>query len=226
MVSDPAFLLPTEQPELPKPLEDALNAGAIGLNIAPLMSRYNGQTPQQWQVSAVEMVTHLIRRIDLPLVLIPHVMMSPNIFPSNDDYLFMNDLRETLESTVKQRVFLYDARQHTCMQIKGVISRLRVFAGSRTHATIAALSSHVPTFSIGYSVKSRGINHDLFGHEEWVSHFSELTGQRLADHIELLLREENAVRTHLANCIPDYKEKAWLNGQFLCEMLDRKGWTT
>ena len=219
-VSDPAFILPAEQPELPKPLENALNAGALGLSIAPLMTRYSGQSPRQWLVAAAEMVTHVVRRMDMPVVLIPHVMMPPNIFPANDDFLFLRDLRETLEPAERERVWLYDAREHTCKQIKGVISRLRAFAGSRTHATIAALSTNVPTFSIGYSVKSRGINRDLFGHEDWTAHFSDLTGQQLADRMVHLLAEESAVRSHLASVIPNYAEKAWLNGQYLQEMLD------
>jgi polysaccharide pyruvyl transferase WcaK-like protein len=222
MVSDPAFLLPRELPELPKPLESALHSGALGLNIAPLMSRYNNLSPQQWLAQAAEMLTNVVRRIDLPVVLIPHVMMSPNIFPSNDDFSFMQDLRETLAPAIRERVLLYDAREHTSKQIKGVISRLRLFAGCRTHAMIAALSTHVPAFSIGYSVKSRGINRDLFGHEEWTAHFSELTGQRLADRLTHLLGEEDPVRSHLTNVIPGYTEKAWLNGQYLCEMLDSK----
>ena len=224
MVSDPAFLLPTEQTKLPKPLDDVLNTGAIGLNITPMMARYSDLSPQQWLAVAAKMVTNVVQRVDLPVVLIPHVMMPSNIFPSNDDYLFMSCLWHALEPAVQQKVFLYDARQHTCKQIKGVIARLRAFAGCRTHATIAAISSNVPTFCIGYSVKSRGINLDLFGHEEWVAHFSELTGQRLADRIKLLLREEDAIRAHLTNVIPDYMEKAWLNGKYLREMLDRKGW--
>ena len=222
MVSDPAFLLPTEQPELPKPLDAMLNSGAIGLNIAPLATRYTGQSPKQWLSVATEMVTHVLRRFDIPIVLIPHVMMSPNIFPSNDDFLFMRELRELLEPTDKERVLLYDAREHTCKQIKGVISRCQMFAGSRTHATIAALSTNVPTFSIGYSVKSRGINQDIFGHENWVAHFSELSGQRLADRMQHLLSEKDHVRHHLTKMIPPYSEKAWLSGQYLKEMLDEK----
>ena len=222
-VSDPAFILPTEHAELPKPLENALNSGAVGLNIAPLIARYIGQSPQQWLAAAVEMVTNVIRRVDMPVVLIPHVMMSPNIFPLNDDFLFMQDLRNALEPAVRERVVLYDAREHTCKQIKGVISRLRLLASSRLHAVIAALSTNVPTFCIAYSIKSRGINHDLFGHDDWTVHFSELTGQRLADRMANLLNEEDHVRKHLAAVIPDYAEKAWLNGEYLREMLDNRG---
>jgi len=222
MVSDPAFILPTEHTELPKPLERALTSGAVGLNIAPLMTRYSGQSPQQWLAAAVEMVTNVVRRMAMPAVLIPHVMMSPNIFPSNDDFLFMQELRNALEPAVRERVVLYDAREHTCKQIKGVISRLRLFASCRLHAAIAGLSTNVPTFSIGYSVKSRGINRDLFGREDWGAHFSELMGQRLADRLVHLLGEEDKVRAHLANVIPGYAEKAWLNGMYLREMLDRR----
>jgi len=163
----------------------------------------------------------VLRRIDMPIVFVPHVMMSPNIFPSNDDYLFMRDLRDAIEPTLRERVWLYDARTHSSKQIKGVISRLQAFASCRLHAAIAALSTNVPTFSIGYSVKSRGINRDLFGHENWVAHFSELTGQRLADRMVHLLGEEDNVRSHLASIMPDYAEKAWLNGAYLSEMLTK-----
>ncbi|MCL2005885.1 MAG: polysaccharide pyruvyl transferase family protein [Planctomycetaceae bacterium] len=223
MVSDPAFLLPAEQPELPAPLDKALNDGALGLNLAPLMIRYSGQSKEAWSHAAVEMLANVARRIDMPIVLIPHVMQLPNFDPINDDFAFMKGLWESLELPIRERVFLYDAREHTSMQIKGVISRLRAFAGNRTHATIAALSTHVPTFSIGYSVKSRGINQDIFGHENWVAHFSQLKGQRLAERIENLLREGDGIRKHLQGVIPAYAEKAWLNGVYLSEMLARGG---
>jgi colanic acid/amylovoran biosynthesis protein len=53
--------------------------------------------------------------------------------------------------------------QFNASQIKYVISNLRFFIGARTRATIAALSSGIPTVSIAYGVKAKGINKDLFG---------------------------------------------------------------
>ena len=41
-----------------------------------------------------------------------------------------------------------------------------MFIGARTHSTIAAYSSGVPTLVVGYSVKAKGIAKDLFGTEE------------------------------------------------------------
>ena len=52
----------------------------------------------------------------------------------------------------------------------------------------------MPTFSIGYSVKARGINLDVFGNEQWVEHVSELAGGRLAERIVSLLDNQVAIR--------------------------------
>lgn len=52
------------------------------------------------------------------------------------------------------------------MELKGIIAQCRFFIGARTHATIAAYSSGIPTLVVGYSVKARGIAKDLFGKED------------------------------------------------------------
>jgi len=219
-VSDLAFILPKEETQLPDEIEQALQAGAVGVNLAPLMKRYNNLSASQWRDQALAMLKAVRQKIDAPIVLIPHVMMSPKVFAHNDDYLFMRELLETLPAAEKQNMFLYDARNDTCKQIKWVISRLKIFAGSRTHSTIAALSSGVPTFCIGYSIKSRGINQDIFGHENWVSHVSDLTAGKLAERLQELLAQETQVREHLAGFIPGYAELAWKNGEYLKELLD------
>jgi colanic acid/amylovoran biosynthesis protein len=218
-VTDPAFLLPACPTELPEEIEQALQAGAIGLNLAPLMIRYNGLSARDWMSEATHMVTEVRRKTTAPILLIPHVMMSPRIFPANDDYEFMRTLVERLPRDARDGIWLYDARPDDCRQIKWVISRLRVFAGSRTHSTIAALSSGVPTFCISYSVKARGINLDIFGHEQWVAHVSQLSAGQLAERIEALLAQETAVRSHLRSVIPTCIENAWKNGEFLAEMM-------
>jgi polysaccharide pyruvyl transferase WcaK-like protein len=222
-VADPAFLLPARPTQLPAEIERALQAGAIGINLAPLMTRYNGLSARDWMTQAVQMVAEVRRRTPAPIVLIPHVMMSPHVFPANDDYGFLKALRERLPPDARDDVWLYDARMDDCRQIKWVISRLRVFAGSRTHSTIAALSSCVPTFCIGYSIKSRGINLDIFGHEQWVSHVSELAAGRLAERIESLLESQAAVRSHLQSVIPTCVENAWKNGEFLADLMKERG---
>jgi polysaccharide pyruvyl transferase WcaK-like protein len=218
-VADPAFLLPAHPTQLPEDIEQAVQAGAIGINLSPLMTRYNHLSAGQWSAKAADMVAEVRRKTGTPILLIPHVMMPSQVFPGNDDYEFLQGVRQRLPPAAQDGVHLYDARRDDCRQIKWVISRLRAFAGARTHSTIAALSSGVPTFSIGYSVKARGINLDVFGNEQWVEHVSELAGGRLAERIVSLLDNQVAIRAHLQRVIPSCQRNAWKSGELLADLL-------
>ena len=106
---------------------------------------------------------------------------------------------------------------HNCMELKGYIARCKFFVGARTHATIAAYSSCVPTLVLGYSVKSRGIANDLFQTNE---HYV-LPVQSLSDPLELarnfdwIMDHEQEIKTHLKNIIPDYISKAYLGKKYV-----------
>lgn len=82
--------------------------------------------------------------------------------------------------------------------------------GGRTHSTIAAYSSGVPTLVMGYSVKARGIARDLFGTEEGYV----LPVQSLADPEEIaraflqLVNMENTILARLKADIPKIKKLA------------------
>lgn len=85
-----------------------------------------------------------------------------------------------------------------------------MFIGARTHATIAAYSTCVPTLVIGYSVKSKGIARDIFGTDEGlVIPTSEITGtETLIRFYENFLSKKESYRRHLEEFMPDYIEKA------------------
>ncbi len=100
--------------------------------------------------------------------------------------------------------------QSNASQIKCVISKLRFFIGARTHATIAALSSSIPTVSIAYSVKAKGINKDLFGNEAAVLPTPEVSKKTLQTAFEWLLREEVDLKDALAIRIPELQKSAIL----------------
>ena len=73
--------------------------------------------------------------------------------------------------------------------------------GARTHATIAAYSTGVPTLVIGYSVKARGIAKDLFGTEDgFVLPVQTLSGS--TDIVKVfcdIMSEEDNIRQVLAS---------------------------
>ena len=95
--------------------------------------------------------------------------------------------------------------------LKGVIARCRFFIGARTHATIAAYSSCVPTLVVGYSIKAKGIAKDLFGtYDRYVLPVQTLEcTDELTNAFAWLTEQETAMRTHLTSMMPDYIAKAY-----------------
>jgi polysaccharide pyruvyl transferase WcaK-like protein len=86
--------------------------------------------------------------------LIPHVMTPPGHYES--DLKAASDLRAGLEPTHRERVHVLD-HQDNQSEVKWVIARCDWFCGMRMHATIAALSSGVPTAALAYSGKTVGV---------------------------------------------------------------------
>ena len=95
---------------------------------------------------------------------------------------------------------------HNCMELKGYIARCRFFIGARTHATIAAYSSCVPTLVVGYSVKSKGIATDLFGTDEkYVIPVQQFTKQDdLTESFRWIMENEVEIRNNLKQTIKAY----------------------
>ena len=98
------------------------------------------------------------------------------------------------------------------MELKGFISRCRMFIGARTHATIAAYSSKVPTLVLGYSVKSRGIAKDIFGNDNnYVLPVQSLNNvYELTDTFKNMMRQEHNIRMQLENKMDTYITNAFL----------------
>ncbi len=91
--------------------------------------------------------------------------------------------------------------QYDSAEIKYIIGNCKYFIGARTHSTIAALSSFIPTLSLAYSTKARGINKDLFGHEEYVLDISNITSKTLMTSFQKIVNEEIEIKEILGNKI-------------------------
>lgn len=93
--------------------------------------------------------------------------------------------------------------------MKYIISKLRFFVGARTHSTIAAYSTGVPTLAIAYSTKAKGIARDIFGTEEnYVVDIRNAKEDFLIDSFEYIIKNENYLRELLKGKMPEYSEKA------------------
>ena len=197
LTPDSAFTLETKKLPLP---EGFLEGNTVGINLSPLVVRKETDSGIVLE-NFIRLIRHILETTDCSVALIPHV-----VWQSNDDRTVLKQLYEAVNCP--ERVVLIE--DHNCMQLKGFISRCRFFIGARTHATIAAYSSMVPTLVLGYSVKSRGIAKDLFGTDEnYVIPVQTLDRpDAMTDAFRWMLEHEDDMRAQLHRVIPGYIRRA------------------
>ncbi len=208
LVTDSAFLLEEKRLDLP---EGFIEGKTIGINLSPMINSYENKDNLAFK-NYERFIEYLIDSTDMNVCLIPHV-----IWKQNDDREPLNELYRKYNNT--GRIVLVE--DHNCEELKGYISRCRFFVGARTHATIAAYSTGVPTLVMGYSIKAKGIAKDLFGtYENYVIPVQSLKKENdLIDSFRFIMENEESIRNHLNQIMPYYKAKAAYAGELLKELL-------
>lgn len=198
LVSDPAFTLDT----ITLPLPDGWKEGhMVGINASPLILQ-SGKSGELVFEAYRQLIFYIIHNTEFNIALVPHVVCK-----ENNDLEVLHKLYNSIDN--KERLVLLN--DCNCMEVKGYISRCRLFIGARTHSTIAAYSHCVPTLVLGYSVKSRGIAKDLFGTEEnYVLPVQKLVNtDELVNGFKWLLSNESTIKQHLLDVMPEYIKKAY-----------------
>ncbi len=191
---DPAFTMDPEKVEL----SDFWNNGKIlGLNISPLIMEYE-KKPGMVKKTTESLIQYIIDNTELKIALICHV--------STD----IEALKPLFEKFKSSRVTLV-GNDYNAKELKYIISKCNLFIGARTHATIAAYSTCVPTLVIGYSIKARGIAKDLFGDcSGLILPVQDLESEnQLIKTVMNFIDREDELRNHLNFIMPQYKEKAY-----------------
>jgi colanic acid/amylovoran biosynthesis protein len=219
LVADPAFLMQPVEPPAEK-IGFPLPEGAIGINLSPLVGRFRGQTPEDIDIGQwLSVCTDIVREAatcGYPIVLIPHV---ESAWHGNDDYDFLNAISRSFADDASMQVGVLPLGLNAA-ELKWVIARCQVFAGARTHATIASLSSQVPTLSIGYSLKAKGINKDVFGSLDYCMPVSELTPETFKLRLQTVIARQEEIRKHLAARIPEIQHSSLMAGSKLRTIIE------
>lgn len=193
LAPDPAFFMKPQVCELD---ERWSRGDVIGVNASPHILKCEGCESMAYE-NYRRLVEHILATTQAQVALIPHV-----VWERNDDRVVLRQLYEDFHCD--SRLILVE--DHTAPELKYIISRCKMFVGARTHATIAAYSTAVPTLVVGYSVKARGIARDLFGTEEgYVLPVQDLydPGQ-LTAAFDALYHKRTELRTHLEKTLPEY----------------------
>ncbi len=193
---DPAFALKKTECKLPKGLNEK---GYIGINASPMIQsneKNRGITLDNYRC----LIEHILATSHNQIALIPHV-----VWEHNDDRKPLRILAE--EFSKSGRVFLIE--DQNCTALKNIISNCEYFVGARTHSTIAAYSSKIPTLVVGYSNKAKGIAKDLFGtFENYVLPVQSLQNKEdLTNAYVWLTENQNIIRNIYDSKMDIYVEK-------------------
>lgn len=191
---DPAFTLEYEELPLPK---GWIQGKTIGLNVSPLVLDRAKDGVKALDAFAA-LVRHILDTSDCAVALIPHV-----IWEKDNDLRALSAIKERFAD--EPRVLMLPGSLNA-LQVKGYIRRLSALVTARTHASIAAYSSAVPTLVIGYSVKAKGIARDLFGEEDGhLIPVQELGGEtELIAAYDAMIERSEAERAFLLERLPAY----------------------
>lgn len=193
---DPAFNLDKVELDLPDGFEEN---NTVGINLSPLIIRKEkkeGVTLENY----TKLIEYILDNTNMKVALIPHV-----VWQDNDDREPLKELYNRFKDT--NRIIMID--DCNCLELKGYISRCRLFIGARTHATIAAYSTCVPTLVVGYSVKAKGIAKDIFGtYENYVIPVQSLeNSDDLINSFTWIYENEEKIKNHLTTFMPTYKKR-------------------
>ena len=194
-VCDPAFFLNQKITRLPSVFN---NGDTIGINLSELVIKTENDTVYK---AVIGFIKYIIDNTDYNICLIPHVY---DIEKNLCDWPILSRIKQDINS---ERVEIVD-KELNCAELKYIISHCRFIFAARTHASIAAYSSIVPTVVLGYSVKSKGIAKDLFGdYKKFVIHYSDIRDKHvLIDAFQFLEKNEETIKRRLQITIPKYKQ--------------------
>lgn len=209
-MSDPAFVMEPTEPPADK-IGCPIPVGAIGLNLSPLMAKYvTGGDMNAWVKIAADIVQTVVKNTRRNVLLIPH---------TTEDNALLRMVANICSDARIGNVYCL-GENLSAAETKWVISRCAAFAGTRTHSTIAAISTGVPTLSLAYSRKARGLNQDIFGSQDYCLQPSEITPANVAQGIVNLLAQSEAIVNHLTRSLPGIRESALHSGTILRRLIE------
>lgn len=210
LIPDTAFLLESKPNDYSNKLD--VKKQTIGINISPMILEYENQKDITLE-NYNKLMEYILKNTNYSIALISHVVDA-----KGGDYTTNSILYEKF-SEYKDRILLVPEMK--AENIKNVISKCSIFVGARTHATIAAYSTCVPTLVVGYSIKANGIANDLFGtYENYIIPVQSLKEKEdLTKSFQWIEERKEQIKDNLQKIIPDYVEKIMNSGQYIKEIM-------
>ncbi|MBS0262851.1 MAG: polysaccharide pyruvyl transferase family protein [Planctomycetes bacterium] len=208
---DMAFALPPIRPaQLPENIEAWLQPEArkqaplVGFNVNGLIYNTAQAGAEQFGLTADyprvvhDFLTWLLQTTDSRVVIVPHVT-APQGHPESDFEAATRAVAR-LGDLARERVLIVP-QTYTPSEYKWLIGQTDWFCGTRMHTTIAALGSGVPTASVSYSLKTRGV-YASCGQEKQVFELRHTDTEQIVSSLQQSYSDRDVTRRNLAAQVP------------------------
>lgn len=183
----------------------------IGLNVSGMVWGVDGSSAKHFGFKADyrallrRLVEWILDNSDVNVLLVPHVFAPDG--QTKSDSAASSELVNSLTAgrDRAKRIRLVPDLPNE-QQLKWLIARTSWFCGTRMHATIAGLSTGVPTSSIVYSDKALGVFETCGQGGQMVDPRKTTTEEGLA-RLQELFQQRDAVRASLANALVDVRSR-------------------
>lgn len=211
LCADVAFLLNRQE----TPLPDNFSIGnTVAINISPLVMRRESQ-PGIIKESLLYAMRYIMEKTDMQIALVPHVMMA-----IDNDYTALSELYKSGKENGWENRLCLISPDLSAAQYKYIISQCRFGIFARTHASIAAYSSGIPSLALGYSVKAKGIAKDL-GVIDYVLPVEAIKrNSDLTESFQKLMSSEKEIKAILTHSKEKAKTAAKDNWFYLKQILN------
>lgn len=212
---DPAFVMEAIEPDADK-LGFDLPEGAVGINLSPLMAKYTTAGDlHKWAEIGAAIVSEVRRTLKRAIILVPHVTSAD---PTKDDGALLRKIAVLLPQSEKSDVYVV-GDELSAAETKWLISKCALFAGARTHSTIAAISSGVPTLCFAYSTKARGISEAVYSSLDYCVEPDALIPEAVSSAMARLDAEADIIKSRLRAALPELFEECFAAARVLKKVI-------
>ena len=176
----------------------------IGFNVSGLIfndpnaaiERYGFRA--DYRQTVLGFLRRVLEKTDVNVLLVPHVLTPVGHYES--DYAACLVVSEELATAGRERLAVVPPN-YDQSEMKWIIARLDWFCGTRMHATIAGLSSGVPTAAIAYSLKTQGV-FECCQQGQHVADPRSCETEEMVERLWTSFSEYEQTKSALANALP------------------------
>lgn len=212
--ADPAYVV---TPEITVNHTHQRNGLTIGINLSPLSVIHAGYSLEDSISTQASTIQHLIKSLDVRIVLIPHVVC--DFMEGDDDLRYLHRLKQAIASEYQEAVTLLN-NDIGFIGTKRELVKCDLVIAARMHCAINALAAHVPTILVSYSRKAVGMCQYVYGNSNWVVPLDEFLPDSISQKVSRLIGQVEETRGYLAKRIPEIQQDASRSVQSLKEIFE------